>query len=57
MPIYEYICTDCKRSFSVDMRMADYASRKRPLKCPRCESSRHVHRKVTGFFVKTSKKS
>jgi len=57
MPTYEFICTDCNKSFHVDMSIAEYAKRKRPFKCPKCESSRHVQRKVTSFFALTSKKS
>ncbi len=56
MPTYEFICSECKKTFSVVMRMEEYSKRKH-FKCPSCESSRHVQRKVTGFFAVTSKKS
>ncbi len=56
MPTYDFVCTECKKSFSVTMTLSDY-SRKRLTKCPKCESSRHVQRKVTPFFALTSKKS
>ena len=56
MPTYEFICTECKKTFSVVMSMEGYSKRKY-FKCPSCESSRHVQRKVTGFFAVTSKKS
>lgn len=29
MPTYEFICTACKKSFSLEMSMADYTKRKR----------------------------
>ncbi len=56
MPTYEFVCADCKKSFSLVMSLAEYEKRK-SFKCPKCESPRHVHRKVTGFFALTSKKS
>ena len=56
MPTYEFVCTDCKKSFSLELSMTEYGKRK-SFKCPKCESSRHVQRKVSGFFALTSKKS
>jgi len=56
MPTYEFICTECKKTFSKVMSMGEYSKRKQ-FKCPSCESSRHVQRKVTSFFAVTSKKS
>ena len=56
MPTYEFLCVDCKKSFSIAMTMDQYGRKRRP-KCPRCESSRKVQRKVSGFFALTSKKS
>jgi putative FmdB family regulatory protein len=56
VPIYEFICTECRKSFELELSMAGYAKRK-SFKCPKCESSRHVQRKVTSFFAVTSKKS
>lgn len=55
MPTYDFVCNDCKKSFSLTMSMAAYAKRK-SFKCPKCES-RHVQRRVSAFFAVTSKKS
>ena len=55
MPTYEFVCTDCRKSFSLQLSMTEYGKRK-SFKCPKCES-RHVQRKVSGFFALTSKKS
>lgn len=56
MPTYEFVCSDCRKTFSVTMSLAQYG-RRRPVKCPKCERSRPVHRKITPFFAQTSKKS
>jgi len=55
VPIYEFVCADCKKSFSLTLHISEY-EKKKSFKCPSCES-RHVRRKVTPFFAVTSKKS
>ena len=37
MPIYEYRCDACERSFEV---LTSFAERERPHVCPSCESSK-----------------
>ena len=54
MPLYEYRCRECKKSFSVRMRISEH-ERKRP-KCPKC-GSRKLDQRYGTFFAKTTKKS
>lgn len=54
MPMYEYRCAACKRSFTVRHSIEEH-DRKRP-KCPKC-GSRKVEQKFGSFFAKTAKKS
>ena len=54
MPIYDYRCQACRRSFQVVQTISAH-EKARP-KCPKCKSSK-VERVLTGAFVKTSRKS
>jgi len=35
MPMYDYVCKNCKEKFSKNVPMKDY---KKPQKCPSCKS-------------------
>ena len=54
MPTYDYECLECRKNFSVTMMMKEHETAR--VKCPKC-SSKKVTQKVTGFAVKTGKKS
>ena len=54
MPIYEYVCNDCGKDFTVIMRITEHG--KKEIRCEYCQS-KNVWQKITGCFVKTSKKS
>jgi len=54
MPQYEYLCTKCKKTFSMIMTLAEYD--KGNVACPKCKSKK-VEQKVAPFFAVTSKKS
>jgi putative FmdB family regulatory protein len=54
MPIYEFGCEGCGRTFDVVLHVADL-DRERP-KCPACGSDR-VTRRVSTFYAQTSRKS
>jgi putative FmdB family regulatory protein len=54
MPVYEYQCKACKRTFTVTMTMAEHEKR-RP-KCPRC-GKRQAAQLMSGFVAQTSRKS
>ncbi len=55
MPAYEYICKDCNKPFTVFLSLREYGENPK-IKCPGCGSD-NVHRTITGFFAKTSRKS
>ena len=46
MPVYEYICKDCKKEFVVRTKVA----------CPKCRSL-NVDRHWTSVFVETARKT
>ncbi|HUT25472.1 MAG TPA: zinc ribbon domain-containing protein [Sumerlaeia bacterium] len=54
MPVYEFSCRKCSKSFTLKLSLADYESKK--ARCPKCSSARVV-RRISAFSVKTSKKS
>ena len=54
MPNYEYLCKECKRTFTVIMTLSEYE--KGHVACPRCKSKK-VEQKPAAFFAVTSKKS
>jgi putative FmdB family regulatory protein len=53
MPVYEYICLDCHKTFEV-VRPISQGTKKAT--CPRCDSKK-VERHWSSVFVETSKKS
>lgn len=54
MPVYEYECRECKKTFSLRLHI-DERAKKKP-KCPHC-GSRKLTQRFTAFFAKTAKKS
>jgi putative FmdB family regulatory protein len=54
MPSYEFVCKECKKTFTVIMTLADYE--KGRVACPKCKSKK-VEQKMAAFFAVTSKKS
>ncbi len=50
MPLYEFQCTECERSFEELVRSAAVVAE---VKCPKCGSV-HVRRKVSTFASKMS---
>ena len=57
MPIYEFLCQKCGKSFVFSSSMREY-ERKRTegFQCPECGNS-EVVRQMSSFQVKTTKKS
>jgi putative FmdB family regulatory protein len=53
MPVYEYICKDCKKKFEVLRAIKDPRT---GVACPKCRS-RKVERHWTSVFVETARKS
>ncbi len=54
MPTYEFICKECKKTFTLALTLAAYE--KGHVSCPKCKSKK-VDQKVAAFFAVTSKKS
>ncbi len=54
MPTYEYVCKECKKTFTAFLTLAEYE--KKRVACPKCKSKK-VEQKVASFFAVTSKKS
>jgi putative FmdB family regulatory protein len=54
MPIYEYLCKDCRNLFEKILTLAEYD--REPIACPKC-SSKNVEQELTAFYAVTSKKS
>ena len=54
MPVYEFICRNCRKKFEIVKTVAEYGKGK--VKCPKCKSSK-VERRWSSIFTVTSKKS
>ena len=54
MPRYEFICEECKKAFTLDMKVAEYQKKKH--RCPKCKSAK-TRQQITSFQTITSKKS
>ena len=54
MPVYEYRCRDCQRTFIVVMSVKDHESEQ--VRCPQCQGTA-VEQMITPFHTKTSKKT
>ena len=53
MPVYDYICNDCKKSFETVLTLAEHEER---ISCPHC-GSKNVEQEAAAFFAVTGKKS
>ena len=58
MPRYEFLCQNCAKPFEEIWSLDGYSRmiKEKSIKCPKCGSTK-VARQITGFEVKTSKKS
>jgi putative FmdB family regulatory protein len=54
MPVYDYICNDCKKSFETVRTLAEHD--KERISCPHC-GSKNGEQEVVAFFAVTGKKS
>jgi putative FmdB family regulatory protein len=54
MPLYEYLCEDCHKTFSKVLTLNEHD--KENIKCPFC-GSKKVVQEASAFFAVTGKKS
>lgn len=54
MPIYEYLCSKCRKKFTLLMSINEHDAKK--VRCPKCKSVK-VEQQFKSFFTITSKKS
>jgi putative FmdB family regulatory protein len=54
MPVYDYLCKDCKKSFERVLTLHEHDTEK--MCCPAC-GSRNIEQAATAFYAVTSKKS
>jgi putative FmdB family regulatory protein len=54
MPVYEYRCSNCGKSFSLQLSMTEHDNG--VLTCPDCNGGEIVQQ-YSAFYAKTSKKS
>jgi len=54
MPVYDYICKDCHKSFEVVLTLTEHD--KEQIKCPKCGGT-NVEQEAAEFFAVTSRKS
>ena len=54
MPVYEYYCRPCDRTFTVVMSLKEHETRQ--VECPHCHGAQ-VDQLLSTFIAKTSKKS
>ncbi|HET7842234.1 MAG TPA: FmdB family zinc ribbon protein [Terriglobia bacterium] len=54
MPSYEYLCKDCKKTFTIILTLDEYS--KARAVCPKCKSKK-VEQKPAAFFAVSAKKS
>jgi putative FmdB family regulatory protein len=54
MPVYDYICKDCNKTFERIITLTEHE--KEAITCPSC-GSKNVEQEATAFFAVTSSKS
>ena len=54
MPVYDYICKDCNKTFEKVITLTEHE--KEVISCPHC-GSKNVEQEATAFFAVTSSKS
>ena len=54
MPVYEYYCNDCHKSFERVLTLREHEAEQ--MKCPDC-GGRNIQQEAAAFYAVTSKKS
>src|SRR5260370_25630668 len=53
MPVYDYVCNDCHKTFELILTLKEHEV---DAKCPKC-GSKNVEQEATAFYAVTGKKS
>jgi len=54
MPVYDYVCKDCKKTFERVLTLHEHDSQQ--LRCPQC-GGKNIEQQAATFYAVTSKKS
>ena len=54
MPVYDYVCRDCQKSFERVLTLHEHDSEE--MRCPQC-GGKNIEQKAAAFYAVTSKKS
>ena len=54
MPVYDYICNDCRKTFERVLTLHEHDSQ--TLRCPGC-GSKNIEQQAAAFYAVTSRKS
>jgi putative FmdB family regulatory protein len=54
MPVYDYVCNDCHKTFEKVLTLSEHDKEK--MVCPHC-GSKNIEQEMAEFFAVTSKKS
>jgi putative FmdB family regulatory protein len=54
MPVYDYVCKDCQKTFELVLTLGEHD--KGDVHCPKC-GSRNLEQDAAAFYAVTSKKS
>jgi len=54
MPVYDYHCKDCHKTFEQTLTLHEHDSNQ--IRCPRC-GSKKIEQNAAAFYAVTSKKS
>ena len=56
MAFYEYLCEECRATFTVSQLISEHEESKTDPKCPEC-GSKNTRQLLSGFFAKTDSKT
>ncbi|HUP01120.1 MAG TPA: zinc ribbon domain-containing protein [Gemmatimonadota bacterium] len=56
MAIYEYLCSDCKKTFTLTQSISEHDEARKRAPCPKCKG-RNTQQLFSSFFAKTASKS
>ena len=54
MPVYDYVCKDCKKTFERVLNLHEHDTEE--MRCPKC-GSKNIEQEASAFFAVTSRKS